>query len=133
MYCPQCLSHTLEIASKGTVKVKINGKMRDNGVFFFNTERESEEEIADSIRIKLTEFCTWYSTFQNKDPILYLTLSTRDAHCVKQCVMPASFHTTIIDSVIPKPVVQKVVDDVAKKFDMVIEIRVLEEEEPNLI
>lgn len=124
MYCPKCLSNTLYIQPKGVVDIYINGKKRDNGRFLFNMDPSFEDATINDFREKVDEFMSWYSNFQNREPIEYLELLTVDVRCDNNCKFSPMERFSAVDTVISREVVREVLEEVGEKYKLELELKV---------
>ncbi|HLE10005.1 MAG: hypothetical protein A2504_00855 [Bdellovibrionales bacterium RIFOXYD12_FULL_39_22] len=124
MYCPKCLNNTLALASHGIVNITINGKQMDTGRFLYNADKESKQEIIDNLTDKLIDFFKWYSTFKNQDPIKFVQISSSDFVCEDKCAIDLRTKFSVIDILIPKSTVNKILHDLGQQYNMKIELQV---------
>jgi hypothetical protein len=124
MYCPKCLSNTLYIEPKGVVDIYINGKKRDNGRFLYNMDPVFEEATIADFKRKVDEFMSWYSNFQNQEPIEYLELLTVDVRCENNCRFSPMERFSAVDTVISRDIVREVLEEVGEKYKMELQLKV---------
>jgi len=122
MYCPNCLNAAIRLGDKGVVDLVINKKQKDTGRFLFNKERETLEEIVRNFEVKVEEFFSWYAKFQNKDPIESFELLTNAFVCDNGCPINLNQKFNVIDLLIPKREVVKIVTKLSKKYGLTIDI-----------
>lgn len=124
MYCPKCFNDSLRICSKGVINIVINGKQMDAGRFLFNLETEEKlKQFKPSLKEKLREFFTWYSNFQNKDPITFVTIDTSDMQCEEGCVIPAKNRFSIIDLLITRSELIGLLEEEGKRYNIEIKLQ----------
>ncbi|WP_372652261.1 hypothetical protein [Halobacteriovorax sp.] len=122
MYCPKCFNNTLAINSRGVVHLMINGKKMDSGRFLFNFGEISNEEFLESFTEKIESFFKWYSNFQNQEPIAVIELFTSDFSCEDGCPIPIEHNLSVIDLLIKRSTLLKILNTTAEKYNMTIEL-----------
>lgn len=123
MYCPVCFQNTLKIRSNGVVKLSFNGKSRNNGLFTYNLQKESAEDIHKKLKDKIFEFFAWYNEFQNKPPIKSMEIFSGDFQCTNNCKIDLiNTKVNLIGVLFTFKEVKKLMDDEAKKFGIEIEL-----------
>ncbi|PIK16627.1 hypothetical protein [Halobacteriovorax sp. JY17] len=122
MYCPKCLNNTLAINSRGVVHLMINGKKMDSGRFLFNFGEMTNNELIEAFTEKIESFFKWYSNFQNQDPIALVELYTSDLSCEDGCPIPIEHYVSVIDLLIKKETLDKILNSAAEKYSMTIEL-----------
>lgn len=123
MYCPKCYNNTLCLCSQGVVNVILNEKQMDTGRFVFNLKKHSKEDIYNSFSLKLEEFFSWYSTFQNKDPINYVKFQSSDFVCEDGCKLQMSLGFSVIDILVPRKLVLKKLVEFGEKYKIKVELK----------
>ncbi|MBH47667.1 MAG: hypothetical protein CME71_05815 [Halobacteriovorax sp.] len=124
MYCPKCLNNTLSISSKGVINITINGKQMDAGRFLFNLEsQEKKQQLKPALKAKLQEFFKWYSGFQNKAPITFVSIDTSDMRCEEGCGISAKSRFSVIDVLIPKAELLELLAVEAKCYGIEIQLQ----------
>lgn len=124
MYCPKCFNNSLGICSKGVINITINGKQMDAGRFLFNLEtEEKKKQLKPALKLKLQEFFKWYSNFQNKAPITFVTLDTSDMRCDEGCGILAKSRFSIIDVLIPKSEFVELLAIEAERYGIEIQLQ----------
>ncbi|MBT7610891.1 MAG: hypothetical protein HN576_14105 [Bacteriovoracaceae bacterium] len=123
MYCPICFNDTLSLKKSGVVHLIINGKQMDTGRFLFNLEQERPDIIIRDFSAKIEDFFKWYSSFQNQLPITEIYISSSDYSCQKGCKIPMSNKFSIVDTLIPRTQVNSILDKMAEKYELEIELR----------
>ncbi len=122
MYCPKCLNNTLAINSRGVVHLMINGKKMDSGRFLFNFGEMTNNELIEAFTEKIESFFKWYSNFQNQEPIALVELYTSDLSCEDGCPIPIEHYVSVIDLLIKKETLNKILNSAADKYSMTIEL-----------
>lgn len=122
MYCPKCLNNTLAINSRGVVHLMINGKKMDSGRFLFNFGEMTKTEFLDTFTEKIESFFKWYSNFQNQEPIAVVELYTSDLTCEDGCIIPIEHYVSVIDILIKKDTLLKILSEAAESYQMTIEL-----------
>ncbi|MEK6624718.1 MAG: hypothetical protein AABY86_07110 [Bdellovibrionota bacterium] len=119
-YCPTCLNDTLSINSRGMIEIVVNGKKMDAGHFIYNLGKDSPDEVFSTFRKKLEDFFSWYGQFQNKLPIKSVEIVSGDFTCDKKCHLDLNYKASVVDLIIPRPVVDKALKELAEKYDLVL-------------
>ncbi|MCK5074326.1 MAG: hypothetical protein KAQ98_12930 [Bacteriovoracaceae bacterium] len=122
LYCPKCFGNHLKLAPRGVVHISINNKHMQSSQFLFNTVKDDEKVIANNIREKFDEFMNWYSSFQNKDPIKDVQLSSSDFVCENGCKVSISSRYNIINILISQEIVMKILNEVAYSYNIRVEV-----------
>jgi uncharacterized protein YjgD (DUF1641 family) len=128
MYCPKCLNNTLKVNSRGVVHLVINGKKMDSGRFLFNFNELTKDEFLQNFITKMDSFFEWYSKFNNKEAISKVELFTNDINCIDGCKVPMAHYISVIDLLIDKKTLHNLLDEHAKKYNLIINISPNEEE-----
>lgn len=123
MYCPKCFNQTLFIKQKGVVDIYINGKKRDNGRFLFNMDPSYYDDVVRDFQDKCDDFFKWYSSFNNRDAIQYVELHTVDVKCESGCAFSPMEKFSAVDAVISSSVIKKVIEQLAQKYSMQVELK----------
>ncbi len=100
----------------------INGKKMDSGRFLFNFGEMTSAEFLQAFTEKIESFFKWYSNFQNQDPIAVVELYTSDLTCEDGCPIPIEHYVSVIDILIKKDTLLKILSSQAEKFNMTIEL-----------
>ena len=122
MYCPKCFNDSLSLKPRGVIHLIINGKQMDAGRFLFNLEENDKEQLVEDLKKKINEFFAWYSNFQNKSDIEVVQILTEDMLCEHHCAIPLSTKYSIVDIIIPKKTVLKILKEIGEKYGMVISL-----------
>ena len=112
--------------SKGTVFIKINKLTTSTSHFLYNLSKEEEEEILDNLEEKLDEFLKWYSTFQNKERISKVEITSANFACDKHCKLPTEARFSIIGPLISRRTLVKMLMEISKKHGLSMDINSLE-------
>lgn len=122
MYCPVCFQNTMKIRSSGVVKLSFNGKSRNNSIFTYNLQKETQEQLDQKLREKIVDFMSFYSEFANKTPIKNFEVYSADFVCTNNCKIDImSTKVSVIGIVYPKPLVKTILHEEGKKFGIEIE------------
>lgn len=124
MYCPKCFNDSLYIKPKGVVHLIINGKQMDAGRFLFNQDESKKEYIVDDFTLKIREFFSWYSNFQNKQPIEVVEICTGDVKCESGCHIDLNLKFSVIGDILPRKVVSDIMDKMSKKYNIKTELKI---------
>ena len=122
MYCPVCFNQTLKIASSGVVRVTFNQKSRNTNQFFYDLKKDKTSDLIKKFREVVVDYFSWYGTFQNKGAIKEVTLTSIDFVCSNGCKMNNSCRMTVVDLVLNKEEIKKILDEEGKKFDIPVTI-----------
>jgi hypothetical protein len=122
MYCPICFNDTLKIASSGVVKVTFNGKAKSTSQFYYNLKQEKPTEIYKKFRDVVIDYFTWYATFQNKDVIKNIELTSHDFLCSTGCKLNINHKLNVIDLVIPKAIFKETLEQEAIRYQIPLKI-----------
>lgn len=123
MYCPVCFNDTLKIASSGVVKVTFNGKAKSTSQFFYNMKTEKPLDIYKKYRGVVADYFSWYATFQNKDMIKEVELTSSDFICSTGCKLNINHRVSIIDLVIPKEMFQEITESEAQRYEIPLKLK----------
>ena len=126
MYCPVCLNDTLFMHTKGTIFLKINRQTMSTSHFLYNLSKEDEQDILEHLSIKLDEFLSWYSNFQNKEKISKVEVISSNFACDKRCKLPNEARFSVIGSLVSKRVFIKLLMSVAKKHGLSVDLNSLD-------
>ena len=118
MYCPVCFNDTLKITSSGVVKVTFNGKSKSTSQFYYNLLQERPSVLLNKFRAVVSDYFQWYATFQNKDSIKTITLTSNDFVCSHRCSLSVEYKLSVIDLVLTKEEITEVVNAEAKRFNI---------------
>jgi hypothetical protein len=123
MYCPVCFQNTLKLRSSGVIKLSFNGKSRNNSLYTYNLQKETQEQLDAKLREKIVDFFGFYAQFVNKAPIKNFEIYTSDFLCLNNCKMDrVSTKVSLIGMLYPLAVVRKILDEEAQKFGILIEV-----------
>jgi hypothetical protein len=123
MYCPVCFQNTLKLRSSGVIKLSFNGKSRNNSLYTYNLQKETQEQLDAKLREKIVDFFGFYSQFVNKAPIKNFEIYTSDFLCLNNCKMDrVSTKVSLVGMLYPLAVVRKILDEEAQKFGISIEV-----------
>ncbi|MBF0297843.1 MAG: hypothetical protein HQK51_03940 [Oligoflexia bacterium] len=114
-YCPKCLNNTLVLGDHGVINLLVNGKHISNARFLFHTS-DKPPEIHSKIKECLQVYFKWYSTLQNIEPIEEVDLMTNCFICKEGCVLGAKMQLSVIDIIIPRNILAKIVREIGEKY-----------------
>lgn len=123
MYCPVCFNDTLKIASSGVVKVTFDGKSKSTSQFYYNLKQDTDEEILTKAREVITDYFTWYATFQNKDPIRNVEMTSCDFKCSTGCKLNISHRLNIIGLIFTAEEVKNLIQEEASKQNLQLDLK----------
>lgn len=117
MYCPVCFQNTMKIRSNGVIKLAFNGKSRNNSLFTYNLQKETEEQLLEKLREKIIDFFSFYSEFNNKAPIKTFEAYSADFICSAGCKIDViNTKVSVIGIVYSKTVVKTLLKQESSKF-----------------
>lgn len=123
MYCPVCFQNTLKIRSNGVVKLAFNGKSKNSSLFTYNLQKETHQQLLAKLREKVVDFFSFYSEFQNKNPIKTFEAFSSDFQCTNGCKIDViNTKVSVVGIVYPKPEVKKLLEEEAQKFGIEIKV-----------
>lgn len=123
MYCPICFNDTLKVASSGVVKVTFDGKSKSTSQFFYNLKQDKPQELTSKIRHVITEYFSWYATFQNQDPIKNIEMTSCDFLCSTGCKLNINHRLNIIGLIITKQDLIQMVETEASQFNIALHLK----------
>lgn len=115
MYCPKCFNDTLKLSSSGVVKLTFDGKAKTTSQFFYDLKKETVEETLKKLEAAVDEYFSWYSTFQNQDPVRQVSLRTSDFICQNRCSLGGQIQLSVVDLVVPKRQLVEILQTTADK------------------
>ena len=123
MYCPVCFQNTLKIRSNGVIKLAFNGKSRNNSLFTYNLQKETQEQQIEKLREKIIDFFSFYSEFNNKTPIKNFEAYSADFMCTNECKIDMmQTKVSIVGVLFSAALVKKLLQEEGKKFGIEIEV-----------
>lgn len=122
MYCPVCFNDTLKIASSGVVKVTFNGKSKSTSQFYYNMKQDKPVEILKKFRVVVADYFSWYATFQNKDIIKNVELTSCDFICSNGCKLNVNHRLNVIDMVVPLEQVKEICESEGDRHDIPLKL-----------
>jgi hypothetical protein len=123
MYCPICFNDTLKVASSGVVKVTFNGKAKATSQFFYNLKQDKPQELLKKVRAVISEYFEWYATFQNKDPLNKIEMTSCDFLCSTGCKLNVTHRLNIIDLIISKQDIIDMLETEATRFNIPLKLK----------
>ena len=122
MYCPVCFNDTLKISSSGVVKVTFNGKAKSTSQFYYNMKQEKPIDIYKKYRGVVADYFSWYATFQNKDLIKEVELTSSDFVCSTGCKLNINHRVSVVDLVIPTEMYKEITESEANRHQIPIKL-----------
>ncbi|MBF0363809.1 MAG: hypothetical protein HQK49_22505 [Oligoflexia bacterium] len=121
-YCPKCLNNTLVLGDHGVVNLFVNGKHISNARFLFHAN-DKQEEVLNRTKDCLQVFFKWYSSLQNIVPIEEVDLMTNCFACRSGCVLSAKIQLSVLDILVPRSAMFKIVREVGEKYKLDVRVR----------
>lgn len=112
----------MKIRSNGVIKLAFNGKSRNNSLFTYNLQKETQEQLFSKLREKIVDFFGFYSEFNNKTPIKTFEVYSSDFLCSSGCKIDISTKVSVLGLVYPKPQVKQMLLEEGKKFGIDITV-----------
>ncbi|MFY7994495.1 MAG: hypothetical protein ACOVP4_14450 [Bacteriovoracaceae bacterium] len=123
MYCPVCFQDTLKVKSNGVIKLAFNGKSRNNSLYTYNIQKETNEQLVAKLREKIVDFFSFYSEFNNKLPIKTFEAYSSDFLCTNSCKMDMlNTKLSVVGVIYRVSEVKAVLNEEGKKFGITIEV-----------
>ena len=118
MYCPKCFNDTLKVASSGVVKLTFNGKAKATSQFYYNLAQDKKEEILKKLEDVIVDYFSYYSNFQNKDPIDTVDAVSIDFKCSNGCILTVSHRVNVIGVIFQKDELDEIIKRLATKYSI---------------
>lgn len=123
MYCPVCFQDTLKVKSNGVIKLAFNGKSRNNSLFTYNIQKETNEQLVAKLREKIVDFFSFYSEFNNKLPIKTFEAYSSDFLCSNGCKIDmVNTKLSVVGVIYKVSEVKALLNEEGKKFNIMIEV-----------
>lgn len=123
MYCPVCFQDTLKVKSNGVIKLAFNGKSRNNSLFTYNIQKESNDQLVAKLREKIVDFFSFYSDFNNKLPIKTFEAYSSDFLCTNGCKIDmVNTKLSVVGVIYKVSEVKALLNEEGKKFSIMIEV-----------
>lgn len=123
MYCPVCFQDTLKVKSNGVIKLAFNGKSRNNSLFTYNIQKETNEQLVAKLREKIVDFFSFYSEFNNKLPIKTFEAYSSDFLCTNGCKIDmVNTKLSVVGVIYKVSEVKALLNEEGKKFSIMIEV-----------
>lgn len=123
MYCPVCFQDTLKVKSNGVIKLAFNGKSRNNSLFTYNIQKETNEQLVAKLREKIVDFFSFYSEFNNKLPIKTFEAYSSDFLCSNGCKIDmVNTKLSVVGVIYKVSEVKALLNEEGKKFSIMIEV-----------
>lgn len=120
MYCPKCFNDTLKIASKGRVKITFNGKSKSTSQFLYNLDQDTKKDIDSKIEEVIEDYFSYYSNFQNIDPIEEIQMLSFDFICSNNCALTVDNQINVREIFTKIDSLKKLLNKVAQKYNIQI-------------
>ena len=92
-----------------------DGKAKTTSQFFYDLKKETVEETLKKLEAAVDEYFSWYSTFQNQDPVRQVSLRTSDFICQNRCSLGGQIQLSVVDLVVPKRQLVEILQTTADK------------------
>lgn len=113
----------MKIRSNGVVKLAFNGKSRNNSLYTYNLQKETQEQLLAKLRDKVVDFFSFYSEFNNKTPIKNFEIYSADFMCANGCKIDVmSTKVSVVGVIYTKAEVRTLLQEEGKKFGIEIEV-----------
>lgn len=123
MYCPVCFQDTLKVKSNGVIKLAFNGKSRNNSLYTYNIQKETEEQLLEKFRDKVVDFFSFYADFKNKVPLKNFEAYSGDFMCINNCrINMNSTKLSVIGVIYRISDVKRVLQEEGDRFGISIEV-----------
>lgn len=122
MYCPVCFQNALKIRSTGVIKLTFNGKSRNNSLFTYNLQKETQEQQIAKLREKIVDFFSFYSEFKNQTPIRNFEAFSSDFQCINGCKIDMNTKVSVVGLVFMPATIKAVLMEEGKKFGLEVEV-----------
>lgn len=100
-----------------------NGKSRNNSLFTYNLQKETEEQLNSKLREKVVDFFSFYSEFKNKAPIKNFEAYSADFLCTNNCKIDMmTTKVSVVGLIYPSALVRGILDQEGKKFGIEIDV-----------
>lgn len=124
MYCPKCFNPGLKAQTSGVINVIVNGKQMDAGRFLYNLASIKKDQLVRDFCDKLDEFFSWYSSFNHREPISTIELTSADFACQNGCSLGGQ-RFSVIDILISSNVIEEKMKELAQKHRLDIKLKKL--------
>lgn len=123
MYCPVCLNDTLKLASSGVAKFTFNGKAKSTSQFFYNVNQDKKEQLAQKLEDVIKDYFSYYSNFQNKDPIKFVEAYSIDFKCKNKCVINVNHKVNIIGVLFQVESLEEALIKMGQKYNIPLDLK----------
>jgi hypothetical protein len=123
MYCPICFNDTLKISSSGVVKFTFNGKSKSTSQMFYNLAQDKDIDLLKKLNEVVEDYFSYYSNFQNKDPIKYIEAFSIDFKCSQKCVIDLSNKVNVIGVLFSLQEIKQAVVELGKKYQVPLDLK----------
>lgn len=125
MYCPVCFNASLKPSSSGVLKMTFNKKSRATSQMHYNTNTESPMHIYKQLQAVMEDYLSWYSEFQNIDPINEIEVISSDYKCSNGCQLNMNHRINSLDDFLDKNEVLRLLKESCQKFNIPCSIKKL--------
>ena len=115
-YCPKCFEMSLTPKKSGKIQLSFDGKRKESSHFLYNLDTNTEEELQEILVKKLIDFFKWYGSFEHKQSIKKVEITSADFICEEGCNLPGNLQNSIINILIPEQFFEDSVNDIAGKY-----------------
>lgn len=123
MYCPVCFQNTMKIRSSGVVKLSFNGKSRNNSLFTYNLQKETQEQLDQKLREKIVDFFSFYCDFNNKTAIKVFEAYSGDFICTNNCKIDImNTKISVVPVLYSVALVKQILKEEGKNFGLEIQV-----------
>lgn len=95
-----------------------NGKAKSTSQFFYDLKADKTSDLQDKLEKVVADYFSYYSNFQNKDPIENVEAISIDFKCSNRCAININHQMNVIGLVIDKDMIQAAVDKMAQKYNI---------------
>ena len=113
----------MKVRSNGVIKLAFNGKSRNNSLFTYNLQKETQEQQLEKLREKIIDFFTFYSEFKNKDPLKTFEAYSSDFLCTSGCKIDViNTKVSVIGIIFTIAEIKKMLKEEGAKFGIEINV-----------
>ncbi len=84
---------------------------------------EKPLDIFKKYRGVVADYFSWYATFQNKDMVKEVELTSSDFVCSTGCKLNINHRLSIIDLVIPKEMFKEITESEAQRYEIPLKLK----------
>lgn len=104
------------------IKLSFNSKSRNNSLFTYNLQKETQEQQLAKLREKIVDFFSFYSEFNNRTPIKNFEAYSSDFQCINGCKIDMNTKVSVVGLVFMPTKVKEMLVEEGKKFGIEIEV-----------